>query len=136
MPEDRAIPIAILRRWPFGAAAATIAGLLALEASGRAHSLSGPAALLAVATPLIAYGLGTTAPLASGLLGAALLAVALQLAGGAFNPLFEMITLGPCLAGRVVVSQRGLTDQIEIRNRELAAERTLFALESVRYERT
>jgi signal transduction histidine kinase len=65
-----------------------------------------------------------------------LLAVCLQLSNaGVFNPLGEMLTIGPWLVGRVVLSRRRMTEQLRARNAELRAEQELFALESVRYER-
>ena len=118
------------------AAAAVGVGLLLVWALGRTGDLNGPVALLIVVPPLVSYLLGTSAGLAAGLAGVALMAAGLQATGGSsFNPLFEMITLGPWAAGRVVRSRRRLAEQIESRNRELEAERALFALESVRYER-
>ena len=119
-----------------GAAAAVGVGLLLVWALGQTAELNGPVALLIVVPPLVSYLLGTSAGLAAGLAGVALMVAGLQATGGpSFNPLFEMITLGPWAAGRVVRSRRRLAEQIESRNRELEAERALFALESVRYER-
>jgi signal transduction histidine kinase len=126
--------IAERRRRPFAAAVVTTAGFVLVWASGQEHTVTGATNVLIAVPPLIAYTLGTNAGLGTGLAGAALLAVGLQLGGG-FNPLCEMITLGPLLAGRVVLSRRLLTEQIELRNEELEAERTRFAVESVRYER-
>ena len=126
--------IAVRRRRPFAASMAMTAGLVLVWASGQEQALTGATNLLLVVPPLLTYTLGTNAGLGTGLAGATLLAVGLQL-GGPFNPLIEMITFGPLLAGRVVRSRRQLIEQIEIRNRELDAERALFAQESVRYER-
>ena len=71
-----------------------------------------------------------------GNVGVVLLCVGLQAAsGGGFNPLFEMIALGPWLAGRAVRSRRRLAARIETRNRELEEARALHALAAVRYER-
>ena len=126
--------LAARRRRPFAASTAMTAGLVLVWASGQEQALTGATNLLLVVPPLLTYTLGTNAGLGTGLAGATLLAVGLQL-GGPFNPLIEMITFGPLLAGRVVRSRRQLIEQIEIRNRELDAERALFAQESVRYER-
>ena len=88
------------------------------------------------APPLVCYALGTDTGVAAGLTGAALLSVGLQMEGGPFNPLFEMITFGPWLAGRVVRSRQELTQadrNPEPRDRGRAP--ALLARESVRYER-
>ena len=116
---------AVRGRWPLAAAAATAGGPL----------LTGRVEPLIVLTPLVAYALGAHARLVSGLAGVALMVVCLQAVAGPFNPLFEMITIGPWAAGRIVPPRRRLAQQIEARNRELEAQRALFALESVRYER-
>jgi signal transduction histidine kinase len=126
--------IAGRRRRPFTASVATTTGLVLVWVFGQEHAVTGATNLLIAVPPLVAYTLGTNAGLGTGLAGAALLAVGLQL-GGPFNPLYEMITFGPLLAGRVVRSRRLVTEQIELRNEELEAERERFALESVRYER-
>ena len=84
---------------------------------------------------LLCFTLGTSASVVVGLSGAALLAAGLQAAGGQFNPIIEMITLGSWLAGRIMRSRRALTEQLGARNSELAAEQDRFARESVRYER-
>ena len=127
--------IAVRNRRPLAAAGGAAAGLLLVRAFGQTHALTGAVNLLIVAPPLVCYALGTDTGVAAGLTGATLLSVGLQMAGGPFNPLFEMITFGPWLAGRVVRSRQELTRQIEIRNREIEAERLRFARESVRYER-
>jgi signal transduction histidine kinase len=126
--------IVVRRRRPFTASVAMTAGLVLVWASGQEQALTGATNVLLVVPPLLTYTLGTNAGLGTGLAGATLLAAGLQL-GGPFNPLVEMITFGPLLAGRVVRSRRQLIEQIEIRNRELDTERAHFAQESVRYER-
>ena len=126
--------IVVRRRRPFTASVAMTGGLVLVWASGQEQALTGATNLLLVVPPLLTYTLGTNAGLGTGLAGATLLALGLQL-GGPFNPLIEMITFGPVLAGRVVRSRRQLIEQIEIRNQELEDERALFAQESVRYER-
>ena len=110
--------IVVRRRRPFTASVAMTAGLVLVWASGQEQALTGATNLLLVVPPLLTYTLGTNAGLGTGLAGATLLAAGLQL-GGPFNPLIEMITFGPLLAGRVVRSRRQLIEQIEIRNREL-----------------
>jgi signal transduction histidine kinase len=122
-------------RWPVAAAVAIGVSLVSIRAFDRTDALNGPTGLLIAIPPAVAYAVGTSAALTAGLAGAAVMAVGLQATGGPFNPLFEMITFGPWLAGRVVLSRRRLAGQIETRNQELAAERVLFAQESVRYER-
>ncbi|MGH3230023.1 MAG: hypothetical protein ACRDOA_15865, partial [Streptosporangiaceae bacterium] len=74
---------------------------------------------------LFAYSLGVDAGLAVGLAGSVLLAACLQLFNaGVFNPLGEMLTVGPWLVGRVVLSRRKLTQQIQARNEEPSAVKT------------
>ena len=127
--------IAERRRWPFAAALATAAGLALVGGFNQTQAVPSPLNIL-IATPLlVAYTLGTEAGASAGLAGVVLLALALQTGSDAFNPLFEMVTFGPWLAGRAVHSRRRLAQQIETRNRELEAERALFTFESVRYER-
>jgi signal transduction histidine kinase len=83
----------------------------------------------------LSYALGTGTGLGAGLAVTAALAVAVNVASQGFNPLSLMITIGPWLAGRVVLSRRRMNEQLRARNEELEAERELFAQESVRYER-
>ena len=84
---------------------------------------------------LLACTLGAGTGLAAGLAGAVLLAACLLIANGDFSPVALMVTIGPWLAGRVVVSRRRLAEQLRARNDELRAEQEAFAEESVRYER-
>jgi signal transduction histidine kinase len=110
--------------------------LLAVRPLGLDRTIEGPIAVPFLWTPfLITYSLGTGAGFAAGLAAAVLLAVALQIENQVFNPLLIMITIGPWLAGRVVMSRRKMTGQLQARNDELQAEQELFARESVRYER-
>ena len=127
---------AVRRRWPVPAAAVACALLLAASPLGAAGTLNGT-----LGTPLLSvlfmlsYTLGTETGVATGLAGTVLLAVCAQIAGGGFSPVAEMITLGPWLSGRVVLSRRRLAEQLQARNEELRAEQETFAEESVRYER-
>jgi signal transduction histidine kinase len=131
-----AAALATRQRWPVAAAAVACALLLAVRPLGlvpELNGLLGDPSLWVVF--LLAYALGTGAGLAAGLAGAALLAACLLIANGGFSPVAIMVTIGPWLAGRVVLSRRRLTEQLQARNEELRAEQDLFALESVRYER-
>ena len=131
-----AAALATRRRWPVAAAAVACALLLAVRPLGlvpELNGLLGDPSLWVVF--LLAYALGTGAGLAAGLAGAALLAACLLIANGGFSPVAIMVTIGPWLAGRVVLSRRRLAEQLQARNEELRAEQELFALESVRYER-
>jgi len=131
--------LAVRRRWPVAAAAVASAALLAVHPLGLDRTIEGPIAVPFLWTPfLITYSLGTSAGIAAGLAAAVLLAVALQIqnqVNEGFNPLLVMITIGPWLAGRIVLSRRKMTEQLQARNDELQAEQELFARESVRYER-
>ena len=119
------------------AAAVACAALASVWPLGLAPAVDGALTVPFIWTPfLFAYSLGADAGLAVGLAGTVLLAACLQLSNaGVFNPLVEMMTLGPWLVGRVVRSRRKLAEQLHARNEELRAEQELFALESVRYER-
>ena len=147
-PQDRRWPVlafvlpyaaalAVRRRWPVAAAAVACAGLIAVRLLGVAQAVSGPLAAPFFWTPLlIAYSLGSGAGLVTGLACAALLAAGLELTSlHEVNPIFVMITIGPWLVGRIVVSRRKMIEQLQARNAELRAEQELFARESVRYER-
>jgi signal transduction histidine kinase len=132
-----AAALGVRRRWPVPAAAVACAALAVVWPLGLAPVVNGVLTVPFFLTPfLFAYSLGADAGLAVGLAGSVLLAVCLQLSNaGVFNPLGEMLTVGPWLVGRVVLSRRRMADQLEARNSELRAEQELFAAESVRYER-
>jgi signal transduction histidine kinase len=132
-----AAALGVRRLWPVAAAAVACAALAVVWPLGLASTFNGALAVPFFWTPfLLAYSLGVGAGLAVGLTGTVLLAACLQLANaGVFNPLAEMLTVGPWLVGRVVLSRRKLTEQLHTRNEELRAEQERFALESVRYER-
>ncbi len=132
-----AAALGVRRRWPVAAAAVACAALASVWPLGLAPAVDGALTVPFIWTPfLFAYSLGADAGLAVGLAGTVLLAACLQLSNaGVFNPLAEMMTLGPWLVGRVVRSRRKLAEQLHARNEELRAEQELFALESVRYER-
>jgi signal transduction histidine kinase len=147
-PQDRRWPVlafvlpyaaalAVRRRWPVAAAAVAYAGLIAVRLLGVAQAVGGPLVAPFFWTPLlIAYSLGSGAGLVAGLACAALLAVGLELTSlHEVNPIFVMITIGPWLVGRIVLSRRKMIAQLQARNAELQAEQELFARESVRYER-
>jgi signal transduction histidine kinase len=131
-----AAALAVRRPWPLAAGLASGVLVLAARPLGLAPFLNS-----AVGDPLlwalflISYSIGTTAGLAAGLAVALLLAISPQFENGGFSPFFLMVAIGAWLAGRVVLSRRRMTEQLEARNAELAAERELFAQESVRYER-
>jgi signal transduction histidine kinase len=128
--------LAVRRRWPIAAAAVAAAALLVVRPLGLDGTLEGPLTVPFLWTPfLIAYSVGTGAGIVAGLAAIVLLTAALQIQNAVFNPLLVMITFGPWLAGRIVLSRRRMTEQLQARNDELRAERELFARESVRYER-
>jgi signal transduction histidine kinase len=128
--------LAVRRRWPIAAAAVAAAALLVVRPLGLDGTLEGPLTVPFLWTPfLIAYSVGTGAGIVAGLAAIVLLTAALQIQNAVFNPLLVMITFGPWLAGRIVLSRRRMTEQLQARNDELRAERELFAQESVRYER-
>jgi signal transduction histidine kinase len=132
-----AAALGVRRRWPVPAAAVACAALAAVWPLGLAPAVNGALTIPFFLTPfLFAYSLGTGAGLVVGLTGSVLLAVCLLLSNaGVFNPLGPIMTIGPWLVGRVVLSRRKLAEQLQARNEELRAEQELFAAESVRYER-
>jgi signal transduction histidine kinase len=131
-----AAALAVRRRWPVAAAVVAAAALLAIRPLGLYGTAESPLAIPFLWTPfLIAYSVGAGAGITIGLAAVVLLAIALQIENTVFNPLLVMITVGPWLVGRIVLSRRRLTEQLRARNEELRAEQELFARESVRYER-
>jgi signal transduction histidine kinase len=125
----------IVRRAHPQLAAAAAAICLAVAALGSSASM--PGSLILVPVFMLAYSLGTAADLRRSLPALLLLFIGLQLANGlsTFNPIIEVLTIGPWAVGLVVRSRRHLTEQLTVRGRELEAERELFAAEAVRYER-
>jgi len=131
-----AATVAARRRWPAGATVVACALLLAVLPLDLSAALNGPLGTPFLCVPfLLCYSLGTQTSVATGLAGTVLLAACLQIASGGFSVVAEMITFGPWLAGRVVLSRRRLAEQLQARNDELRAEQEAFAEESVRYER-
>ncbi len=131
-----ACALAARRKWPVAAAAVAAAALAVTRFLGPADLVAGTLSIPFSWTPfLLAYSLGADAGLWPGLAGVALITAGLQSQGGPFNPIFEMITFGPWLVGRVAAARRALAVQLRARNAELLAEQELFARESVRLER-
>ena len=127
-----------LRRWrpvPVAVAAGVLIAIpyFAHDAStiyANATFISGWAAVF-----LYAYALGSDASLPLSLLGIAAMLVGVNLSDGGWNPVPEMLALGPYAAGLAVASRRRATAELEQRARELEEEREIFAIQSVRYER-
>ena len=84
---------------------------------------------------LYSYALGADAPFPLSLVGIAALLVGANLSDGGWNPVPEMLALGPYAAGLAVASRRRASAELEVRARELEEEREIFAEQSVRYER-
>jgi signal transduction histidine kinase len=114
--------------------AAVVAGAC-LTIAALGSSAAFPGSLILVPVLLLAYSLGTAADLRRSVLALVILGTGLQLSAGQFNPIVEVLTIGPWAVGLVVRSRRRLTEQLAARGRELEAERALFAAEAVRYER-
>lgn len=125
----------ILRRDRPLLAAAVSACFLAASALGSSAVIPGSAILVPVF--LVAYSAGTAADLRWSVPAVLAMGACLQLGTSApvINPIIVVVTAGPYVAGLVVRSRRRLTEQLEVRGRELEAERTVFAAEAVRYER-
>jgi signal transduction histidine kinase len=84
---------------------------------------------------LFAYSLGSDAPFPLSLLGVAGILAGVNLSAAGFNPVPEMVALGPYAGGLAVASRRRVSAQLDLRIRELNEEREIFALQSMRYER-
>jgi signal transduction histidine kinase len=128
--------LTVRRRWPLVPALVACVLFLSAPPLGLVAAFSGaPGAPFLWLLFFVCYSLGTGTSMGAGLAMTVLLAVAANVASQGFNPISVMLTAGPWLAGRVVLSRRTVNDQLRARNQELEAERELFALESVRYER-
>jgi signal transduction histidine kinase len=88
-----------------------------------------------VAVFMYSFTLGSRSSVTPSIVGLAGLIAGINLSSGTFNPVPEMVTLGPWLGGLMVASRRRASIELEQRAKELEEERELFARESVRYER-
>lgn len=116
-----------------GVVLALVLGWVGLRAPDA--TLDGWVDLLDWVVLLVAYSVGTSTQRWRGLGAVVLLALGLQCSSASFNPLYEMVTIGPWLAGRAVLSRRRLNAQVAARNQQLADERPRFVAETVRLER-
>jgi signal transduction histidine kinase len=127
-----------LRRW-HPVAVAVLAGLLVAipQLAGDAATVNANATFVSAwaALFLYSYALGADAPFPLSLVGIAALLVGANLSDGGWNPVPEMLALGPYAAGLAVASRRRASAELEVRARELEEEREIFAEQSVRYER-
>jgi signal transduction histidine kinase len=127
-----------LRRW-HPVAVAVLAGLFVAipQLVGDAATVNANATFVAAwaALFLYSYALGADAPFPLSLVGIAALLVGANLSDGGWNPVPEMLALGPYAAGLAVASRRRASAELEVRARELEEEREIFAEQSVRYER-
>jgi len=73
-----------------------------------------------VAVFMYSYTLGSRSSLAPSILGLAGLIAGINLSSGAFNPVPEMVTLGPWLGGLMVASRRRAASELQQRATELA----------------
>jgi len=127
-----------LRRW-HPVAVAVLAGLLVAipQLAGDAATVNANATFVSAwaALFLYSYALGADAPFPLSLVGIVALLVGANLSDGGWNPVPEMLALGPYAAGLAVASRRRASAELEVRARELEEEREIFAEQSVRYER-
>jgi signal transduction histidine kinase len=84
---------------------------------------------------LFSYALGSSCSVPPSLFGVTAILVGVNLSGGPWNPVPEMVAIGPWLGGLLVTSRRRASEQLEVRANELEGEREIFAEQSVRYER-
>ncbi len=85
---------------------------------------------------LIGFRLGQLVGWRAGLPLAITLVVALQLGDTEFNPIYEMLILGPWAAGQLIRTRSSLLDEVARRSADLRREQELLATESVRLDRT
>ena len=126
--------VAVRRRFPklAGLAAACCFGLSALGSNDVLQS-----DLFFLPLFLIAYSLGTADDAVQAAAVLVVLCAGNQLATGVtvFIPFDVVATVGAWALGFAVRSRRRVAGQLAARGRELEAERELFAVEAVRYER-
>jgi len=84
---------------------------------------------------LFSYTLGSSCSVPLSVLGVTAILVGVNLSGGPWNPVPEMVAIGPWLGGLLVASRHRVSAQLELRAKELDEEREVFAVQSVRYER-
>jgi signal transduction histidine kinase len=120
-------------------AVAVLAGLLIAipQFAGDAATVNANGTFVSAwaAVFLYSYALGADAPIPFSLVGIVVLLVGVNLSDGGWNPVPEMLALGPYAAGLAVASRRRASAELEVRARELEEEREIFAEQSVRYER-
>jgi signal transduction histidine kinase len=127
---------AIRGRWSLCATGLCCVAVLALTPLPDSAFLNGPVNLAYAAVLfLICCTVGARVSTVPGLAAVVALTISLEISDHGFNPILVVITVGPWIVGRVVLSRRQLAEQLAARNVELAAEQELFAAESVRYER-
>jgi signal transduction histidine kinase len=127
-----------LRRWRPVPVAVAAGVLIAIPYFARDVSTVGANATFIVgwaAVFLYSYALGSDSAFPLSLLGIAAILIGVNLSAGGWNPVPEMLALGPYAAGLAVASRRRASAELEQRARELEEEREIFAVQSVRYER-
>jgi signal transduction histidine kinase len=120
-------------QWYAGVAVLALTALVAVLQARHATFLTGP--FWSVVIPA-GITLGLVCPRWTGLGLLVLLLVPLEFAQGYLNPGVAVIALGLWFVAQLFRDHRRLVDGLRIRAAELAAEREVFAVESVRYERT
>jgi signal transduction histidine kinase len=116
--------------------AATTAAALIIAAAGSRGGTASLVYLIPVlaVTFVLSYRLGDAGGWRT-IAGPALLAATAEVVNPAFNPFLLMVTLGPWAAGEFVRSRRRLAAELAEAGKLLAAERSRYADEAVRYER-
>jgi signal transduction histidine kinase len=128
-----------LRRWRPVPVAVAAGILIAIpELAGDAAIVNANVTFISgwAAIFLYSYALGADAPFPLSLVGVVTLLAGVNLSDGGWNPVPEMLALGPYASGLAVASRRRASAELEVRARELEEEREIFAAQSVRYERT
>jgi signal transduction histidine kinase len=127
-----------LRRWRPVPVAVAAGILIAIpEFAGDAATVNANVTFISgwAAIFLYSYALGADAPFPLSLVGVVAILGGVNVSDGGWNPVPEMLALGPLAGGLAVASRRRASAELEVRARELEEEREIFATQSVRYER-
>ena len=125
----------VQRRHPIAGSMMAAVFLFAMSAVNRHDALDAVQGIGMVLSCLIGFRLGHSAGWRTGLPLAIILVAALQLGDPEFNPIYEMMILGPWAAGQLFRSRSSVLDELSSRSADLRRERELLAADAIRLER-